>query len=120
MNTGALDSSLRSYHHLLALSQVFSGLWLFPFGWLVLRSRIAPRLLGGCLIAGGLSYLLIFSTAFAPGLDHTTGYRIVSTAIGIVGFVGELGVCIWLLIKGAAGHRSQRTESRLAGVLRDR
>jgi len=97
----ALASMVRDYNHWLLLAQVFSGLWLFPFGWLVWHSRIAPRLLGLCLAAGGVFYLLVFATAFEPALDQSLVYRIVSVPTGILGFAGELGMCLWLLFKGA-------------------
>jgi hypothetical protein len=97
MDANSLAPIVHSYNRLVLLAQVFSGLWLFPFGWLVLRSRIAPRILGFCLFAGGLFYLLVFATAFAPGLDQVMAYRIVSLPTGILGFIGELGMCVWLL-----------------------
>jgi hypothetical protein len=104
LDADALAPLVDSYNRRLLLAQVWSGLWLFPFGWLVLRSRIAPRLLGGCLIVGGISYLMNFATAFEPGLDKMMAYRFVSVATGILGvFVGEFGLCVWLLLKGARG-----------------
>jgi hypothetical protein len=45
--------------------------------------------------------LLLFATAFAPGLNHMMVYRIVSTALIVPAMIGELGMCLWLLIKGA-------------------
>jgi len=101
----ALASMVHDYNRLLLVAQVFSGLWLFPFGWLVWRSRIAPRLLAVCLAAGGVFYLLVFATAFEPDLDRMMVYRIVTTPTGILGFAGELGICLWLLFKGARAPR---------------
>ncbi len=101
MDAAALAPILRSYERLLLLAQVFSGLWLFPFGWLVIRSGIAPRFLGVCLIVAGCFYLLVFATAFEPRLDQMTTYRLFSTATGIAVFAGEFGMCFWLSIKGA-------------------
>ena len=101
MDASTLTPIVHGYRRLLQLAQVFSALWLFPFGWLVLRSRLAPRLLGFCLIVGGFSYLSYFATAFEPGLDQMMIYRIASTATGIVSIIGELGMCLWLLLKGA-------------------
>ncbi len=93
---------VQGYKRVLLLSQVFSGLWLFPFGWLVLRSRIAPRLLAFGLFAGGVFYTMVFATAFMPNLEHTMAYRILSPVTGLFGeAVGELGMCLWLLIMGA-------------------
>lgn len=101
LDAPVLAPIVESYNHRLLLAQVFSGLWMFPFGWLVVRSGIAPRLLGYCLMFGGLGYLLVFATAFAPSLEQTTAYRVISLIPAIPAMVGELGVCLWLLIKGA-------------------
>jgi hypothetical protein len=95
-------SAVSDYRHALLLSQVFSGLWLFPFGWLIVRSRVAPSFLGVCLFVGGFGYVLLFTTAFVPGLDRMLAYRIVSGALGVPAMIGEFGICLWLLFKGGA------------------
>jgi hypothetical protein len=89
------------YRRLLLQAQLFSGLWLFPFGWLIVRSRVAPRFLGVCLFVGGFGYVLLFATAFVPGLEQALAYRIISGALGVPAMVGEFGICFWLTIKGA-------------------
>jgi hypothetical protein len=96
----ALVQMTGSYEHLLVWAQIFSGLWMFPFGWLVLRSGIAPRFLGYCLMVGGVGYLFIPLTKFYPDLDHHLAYWIVSRAPGIPAMLGEIGICLWLLVKG--------------------
>jgi hypothetical protein len=96
-----LTPRLERYERTLAAAQLFSGLWLFPFGWLVLRSRIAPQVLGWCLIIGGAAYLLDFLRLFAPDLGQMPAYRIVTTPLAVVAMIGELGMCLWLLVKGA-------------------
>jgi hypothetical protein len=90
-----------SYNRILVLAQVFSGLWLFPFGWLVARSRIAPRLLGLCLMLGGFGYLSIYANSVAPGLQHIAAYTLVGAVFGVAVLIGEAGICLWLLIIGA-------------------
>jgi len=95
----ALASMVHDYNRLVLLAQIFSGLWLFPFGWLVWSTRVAPRLLAGCLVGGGIFYLLVFTTAFEPEIERTLVYRIVSIPTGILGFAGELGMCLSLLLK---------------------
>jgi hypothetical protein len=108
MDAGALAPIVHRYERLLLLAQIFSGLWLFPFGWLVLRSHIVPRLLGFCLIVAGFFYLLQFATAFSPDLDQMIAYRIVSTATGVAVMIGEFAMCLWLLIKGAREPKLDR------------
>jgi hypothetical protein len=95
-----LAPPVASYNRVLLLAQVFSGLWLFPFGWLVFRSRIAPRLLGVCLMLGGFGYLMTFATAFAPDLGQSLAFKL-GYVFGAAAMIGEAGICLWLLIMGA-------------------
>jgi hypothetical protein len=101
MDAGKLAPILQTYNRVLLLAQLFSGLWLFPYSWLILRSRIAPRLLGWCLFVGGFGYLGVFTTSFEPSLNHMMAYRIISAPLGVAAILGEFGMCLWLLIKGA-------------------
>ena len=69
MDASTLAPIVQGYQRTLLLAQVFSGIWLFPFGWLVLRSRVAPRIFAFALFAGGVFYSMVFATAFDPGRD---------------------------------------------------
>lgn len=76
-----------------SLNAIFFGLWLFPFGLLVIRSGFIPRILGYLLIIAGSSYVVgslnfVLSPPFA---------NVVSIVVG-VGYLGELGVVVWLLV----------------------
>jgi hypothetical protein len=87
---------LRVHEYGFVVNEVFAGLWLFPFGWLVFRSGFLPRLLGVGLIINGFVYLIIsFTGLLAPNyVDRVT--RVVSPAL-----VGEGAIMLWLMIKGA-------------------
>ena len=111
MDAATFAPIVESYRRVLLLAQVFSGLWMFPFGWLVLRSQIVPRALGMCLTVGGLGYLMIFATAFAPSLNDYLVFRVISIAIGAPSLIGEFGTCLWLLARGA---REPSHDARLA------
>jgi hypothetical protein len=79
------------------LSQVFWGLWLFPFGYLVYKSGFLPRTLGLFLMLGCITYLIdVFGgTLFINYYDYfNTRLLIIPAAIG------EIGICLWLLIIG--------------------
>jgi hypothetical protein len=80
-----------------AVAGMFWGLWLFPFGLLAIRSGFVPKLLGGLLILGGVSYVADASLALlAPALRASvTGLLLLPLA------AGELSTVAWLLIKGA-------------------
>jgi len=60
---------LRIHDHGFLVSQVFAGLWLFPFGLLVFRSGFLPRILGLLLFVSGFGYLAISGTGLLFPLD---------------------------------------------------
>jgi hypothetical protein len=86
---------LRLHHHGLIVDQIFWGLWLFPFGLLVMRSRFLPRALGLLLLVNGMAYVAVSVTSLvAPDF-----LRVVSLAT-LPALLGELWIMLWLLIKG--------------------
>lgn len=89
--------SLDAYRNGMRISEVFWGLWLLPFGYLVFKCGFLPRILGVFLMLGCLGYLVnILAPPLFPGYAKS----------GIEGFVslpsaiGEIGTCLWLLIVG--------------------
>ena len=87
---------LRLHHHGVLANQVFWGLWLFPFGLLVMRSGFLPRFLGVWLIAGGVGYLAIsLAGLLVPQYEDTV------SMIALPGMIGEVAIMLWLMIKGA-------------------
>lgn len=89
---------LSAHNNALLLAQVFWGLWLIPFGWLVVRGRQLPRILGYLLMLGGLSYVADFLGQLLVG-----GYGDMSFAgyVTVPAALGEIGTCLWLLAMGA-------------------
>jgi Domain of unknown function (DUF4386) len=77
---------------------IFWGLWLFPFGYLVYKSGFLPKILGVCLMMGCVGYLLNF---FANILIPDYSKMGLSFYIRLPATLGEIGTCLWLLIKGA-------------------
>lgn len=79
------------------INGIFWGLWLFPFGVLVMRSGFLPRVLGILLIVACFSYLAwSFRKLLLPRYASVVG-RITTIPEGI----GELSTMFWLLIAGA-------------------
>ena len=78
------------------INSVFWGLWLLPFGALVIRSRFLPRLLGIWLLINGAAYLAtsVVGLLFPQDLD------LVDT-ITQPALFGELAIMLWLIIMGA-------------------
>ena len=76
-------------------AQLFFSAWLFPLGWLVLRSGFLPRFLGWLLLLDGVAVLVWFmQVLLAPG------YPAISYPSWAVGFVAEVGLALWLLVRG--------------------
>ena len=85
---------LKSYNNGLAIVQIFWGLWLFPFGYLVFRSGFLPKIFGVLIMLGCFGYLIkFFRILLIPDVDIPY--------VGIPGSLGEIGICLWLLIMGA-------------------
>lgn len=92
---------LQRYGHGLRIASLFWGLWLLPFGWLVLRSGRLPRVLGVMLILGGLGYVLQVFGGLVPGFAQSALARYARMPAAF----GEIGSCLWLL---AFGFRARR------------
>jgi len=78
------------------LAEMFWGLWLFPLGLLVYRSRFLPRFLGAWLGLAGVAWVIESLTGilWPLHLDKMDSY--LQPAI-----IGEIAFMLWLLIKGA-------------------
>jgi hypothetical protein len=86
---------IRLHSHGIQIIQIFWGLWLFPFGLLVYRSRFIPKILGVLLIIAGVGYLLgTITFLILPQYQSA-----LSTLITLLE-MGELPIILWLLIVG--------------------
>ena len=91
---------LRLKNHGTLVALPFWGLWLFPFGILVIKSGFLPKVLGVLLIVAGCAYPLWSFTSIAlPAYA-----RVVSQIVMPLEF-GELPIIFWLLLKGARASR---------------
>lgn len=92
------------------LNVVFTGPWLVPLGYLIIKSGYAPKIIGVLLMIGCLSYFVMFLVNFlAP--DAPTGIRTIFTAIA---GIGEFSLMGWLLVKGV---RTPAGEAPVPAVL---
>ncbi|WP_431608659.1 DUF4386 domain-containing protein [Chryseobacterium sp. 'Rf worker isolate 10'] len=89
---------LSTYNKGFLIAQVFWGLWLFPFGYLVYKSGFLPKILGILLMLGCFGYLInVFGRI---GIPHFSDYSI-SNYITLPATIGEIGICLWLLLAGS-------------------
>ena len=97
----AFAASLQRYGHGLRIASLFWGLWLLPFGWLVLRSARIPRVLGVLLMLGGIGYVVKLFGGLMPGFADSAFARYTTLPAAL----GEIGSCLWLLAFGARASR---------------
>jgi len=104
------DASARLFldlHHQLDLaSLVFAGLWLFPFGLLVYKSRFLPRFLGVWLMIACFAWLAF---SFTGLLFPAYGDKAFSITQPIA--LGEVATMLWLVVMGAREKRLAATSS---------
>ena len=80
---------------MIAVSELFWGLWLLPLGALIIRSGFLPRWLGAVLLINGVAYVGIsFAAVVAPA------YLAMMNRLGTIPEMGELVLILWLLIRG--------------------
>lgn len=94
------------HFHGFMVAQIFWGLWLFPFGILVIRSRFLPRVLGVLLIIAAFGYL-----AGTLGAWHLLAHVEPITKLTAC----ELPIILWLLIFGAKERPSAPNPQTTAG-----
>ena len=96
----------------LRLASLFWGLWLLPFGWLVLRSGRLPRVLGVLLLLGGIGYVVQVFGGLVPFVADAGWLRYVRMPAAF----GEIGSCMWLLLFGAGQGRAGNPPAPPASV----
>ncbi len=86
----------RLHGQALVVSQIFWGLWLFPFGVLVVRSQFIPRFLGYLLWIAAFGQLAnSFAALVVPAFRQAVGQFADPLQMA------ELAIIFWLLIWGA-------------------
>jgi Domain of unknown function (DUF4386) len=87
----------------LVVAQIFWGLWLFPFGVLVIRFGFIPRFLGYLLFIAGVGYIANSLAAFL-----LPAQRDVVARFADILQMAELPIIFWLLIWGAKDQQSDK------------
>lgn len=82
---------------------IFWGLWLFPFGLLVMRSGFLPRVLGILLLVAGSAYLVTGTMSILVPEWRANFSRYLMPF-----YMGEVPIIFWLLIKGTRSVPDQR------------
>jgi Domain of unknown function (DUF4386) len=100
---------LNLHGHGFGIAEIFWGLWLFPLGLLVYRSRFLPRFLGVWLAIGGFAYVVLSLTGILLPQYEAKVFTYSQPAT-----LGELAFMLWLIIKGASPAAPDATASSSA------
>jgi hypothetical protein len=102
--------SLKLHDYGFGIDLVFFGFACLVYGYLLFRSGYFPKPLGVLMAIAGLSYLTnSFTLILAPAYAGTI------SPILVLVLIGELSLCLWLMVKGvdeqrwkeqASAHRS--------------
>lgn len=95
--TEAIAALMQRYKNTVSSAELFWGLWLLPYGLLVLASRVIPRIFGVLLILGCCSYVAgVIVPLFWDGYLKSG----IADIVDIPGALGEIGGALWLAIMG--------------------
>lgn len=76
------------------IAQVPYGVWLFPLGYLVLKSGFLPKILGMLLIADGIcQFIYVCQRLIFPDL------AVIAYPGLVISFIAEVSLALWLSIK---------------------
>ena len=90
----SLSLSLHAYGFGIGL--IFFGMSCLVAGYLMFQSGYFPKILGVLQVMAGVSYLInSFAQLLVPALANK-----MFPAIVLPAFIGELGTCLWLIVKG--------------------
>ena len=81
---------------------VFFGFYDLLIGYLIIRSAFLPRILGWLMALAGLGWLTFLSPPFA---NYLSPYNLV------LGFLAELALMLWLLVRGVNVQRWRQQAS---------
>jgi Domain of unknown function (DUF4386) len=88
--------AIKAHGYGFGIGLVFFGFACLVKGYLMYRSGYFPKALGALLLVAGLSYLAnSFALLLAPAVA-----AVIFPGVLIPAFIGELSVCLWLIVKG--------------------
>ncbi len=102
---------LNLHHYGFVVAEIFWGLWLFPLGLLVYRSRFLPRFLGVWLVFAGVAWVILSLTGLL-----LPQYQDKVDTYSQPALFGEIALMLWLVIKGARPLALDATASSSAAA----
>lgn len=106
--------AIKSHAYGYGLALLFFGFCFLPHGYLIVRSGFLPKTLGILIAVAGLCYLAnSYALFLAPAIEER-----IFPAILLPSFIGELSLCLWLLVKGVDEEKWLAINARAAAPAR--
>jgi hypothetical protein len=100
-SSALVSYSIEAHQAGFGLALLLFGTGFLCHGWLIYRSSFLPRTLGVLIVVAGLCYMANSLALFlAPALQDR-----LFPVILLPPFIGELSLCLWLLVKGVDAER---------------
>lgn len=97
---------MEAHHYGYLIAGGFFGVHCILFGVLIYKSNVFPKLFGGLLLGSGAGYLIeTFGNFNFPGYENQT-----ALIVGIAAAIGEIGITIYMLTKGATSSYKRLKE----------
>ena len=87
------------------IALIFFGCFQLLLGYLIIRSTFLPRVIGVLIALAGVGWLTFLSP---PVVKH------LSVELEILGFVAEVSLMLWLLVRGVDSQRWTQLANRTA------
>jgi uncharacterized protein DUF4386 len=92
--------ALRLRNPLILVNQAFWGLWLLPFGILVIKSGYIPKFIGALLFLGFAAWVVLSASGILFPSAH-----LVERIVFPLTAPGELSILLWLIVKSLSRER---------------
>jgi hypothetical protein len=89
--------------------EIFWGVWLFPFGWLIFKSGFLPRFIGIWLIFECFGWIALSAIALFAPIYYDPAFKWLQPL-----FFAELAIMLYLLIRGANVQALDQAQAGIA------
>ncbi|MGG0717489.1 DUF4386 domain-containing protein [Robertmurraya massiliosenegalensis] len=91
--------SVMSYEKIWSFGLIIFAIHLLLIGWMMIKANFIPKILAILMLIASVSYMLIHTMdVFLPQLEKVTGN--IESILSLPMAIGELGLGIWMFIKG--------------------
>ncbi|MDX8363576.1 DUF4386 domain-containing protein [Cytobacillus sp. IB215665] len=111
--------SVLAFESVWSFGLIVFGMHLLIVGFVVSKTKTVPKIISVLLVLGGASYMLVhLLDGFFPTLENVTST--IEMILMIPMTAGELGFCIWLLVKGGKtpikSYSTRKTHNKAAQI----